>query len=243
MQFQFELEDDAIHLWAIPIESPRSIVAQFYTLLSSEERTRAARFQFEYLEQSFILARGVLRVLLGRYLSVQPRSIQFLYGPKGKPALAEAGWLRFNMSHSGRFALLGFAKDCEIGVDIERIRPLSDFHEIANQFFSPEEASELISLPVDQHERAFYLCWTRKEAYIKAIGDGLAVPLSSFRVTLDPSKPARFVHLNQDRTVAASWTLTDVKLFDPYVAAIAYRKMECPFRLTCLTELTGLIDF
>ena len=242
MRSPFELDDQAIHLWAIPIESSKSVVARLYALLSGDEQLRAARFRYEDLQRSFILARGVLRVLLGRYLDVRPNNVQFLYGPKGKPAVAEPEWLSFNTSHSDGMALFAITRECEIGVDVERIRPLPDMYEIARQFFCSEETSELMSLPIHQRERAFYLCWTRKEAYIKASGNGLSMPLDSFQVTLDPTERARFIHLDQDRDVANSWTLTNIKLTDPYVAALAYREIERPLRLTCLTEATELID-
>src|SRR5208282_2181592 len=118
-----------------------------------------------------------LRVLLGHYLGVAPGGIEFSYGPKGKPRLAAPVDVRFNISHSGGLALFAFTLDCEIGVDVEHIRPLRDMQEIASRFFCAEEATELMSLPAHGREQAFYLCWTRKEAYLKAVGEGLSEPI------------------------------------------------------------------
>ena len=191
-------------------------------LLEPEERDRAARFRFDHLQHAFILARGGLRVLLGCYLGVCPAAVQFTYGSKGKPTLS-GGSVEFNVSHSGGLAVFAFTFGCEIGVDVEQIRSLPDMLEIASQFFCVEETAELMALPAGERERAFFLCWTRKEAYIKATGDGLSAPLDSFRVALRPGAPARFVHFKHDASAAASWTLHDLSLTPAHAGALAYR--------------------
>jgi len=187
---------------------------------------RAAQFRFERDRNSFVLARGVLRTLLGRYLHISPAGIRFEYRPKGKPALALPAGIDFNVSHSGGLAVFAFTAGCEIGVDVESIRPLPDLQSIADRFFCAGEAAELMSLAADQREPAFYLCWTRKEAYIKASGDGLSAPLDGFRVTLRPGQPARFVHLAND--TAQAWSLHDLALASGYAAALAYRDAQRP---------------
>ena len=188
-----------------------------------------------------MIARGLLRTLLGRYLQVSPASIVFKYGSKGKPALAGPAGIDFNVSHSGGLAVFAFTADCEVGVDVERIRPRPDMQGIANRFFCSEEAAELMSLTAGQREHGFYLCWTRKEAYIKASGDGLSVPLDSFRVTLRPGQPARFVHVANDPTASTEWSLHDLHLAAGYAAALAYRDAERPIVVAPIADAAEFI--
>jgi 4'-phosphopantetheinyl transferase len=131
--------------------------------------------------------------------------------------------VRFNISHSDNLAVFAFAVGCDLGVDVERIRTLSDMQHVAERYFCFEEAAQLTSLPMDQRERAFFHCWTRKEAYVKAIGDGLSARLDNFQVTLEQNEPAAFLHLEHDRHAAKGWALHDLKLATNYVAALAYR--------------------
>ncbi|MGI8990834.1 MAG: 4'-phosphopantetheinyl transferase family protein, partial [Bryobacteraceae bacterium] len=217
-----------VHVWPFRIYGSDALAAEFLKVLSPDERERAARFRFERLQRSFILTRGALRILLGHYLETSPAGIQFEYGAKGKPHLAAPSRIEFNVSHSGELALFAFTLDCELGVDVEQIRPMPDMRAIAAQFFHEEEAAELMTLPASRREHAFFLCWTRKEAYIKAIGDGLSAPLDGFRVTLRPGEPARFIHLARDTDAAATWTLHDLDLDLQYAAALAYRDSPRP---------------
>jgi 4'-phosphopantetheinyl transferase len=221
--YSFELDARKVHVWSVRTEAPEAIAASFEQVLAPDERDRAARFHFDPLRHSFVLAHGALRMLLGRYLNTSPATIRFEYGSKGKPALAPRTSLDFNMSHSGGLVVFAFTRGCEIGVDLEQIHSIEDMHTIADRFFCPEEAAELMSLPVNQREHAFFLCWTRKEAYIKAIGDGLSAPLNDFRVTLRPTQPARFIHLAHDTNTAQEWMLHDLQLASNYAAALAYR--------------------
>ena len=162
----------------------------FSQLLAPDETARAARFHFDHLQRRFILSRGALRILLGHYLDIAANRIEFRYGSRGKPSLAAPAGIHFNASHSGDVALFAFTLHCEIGVDVEEMRPISDMREIASRFFCAEESTELMALPADERERAFFLCWTRKEAYLKAVGEGLYAPLNDFCVTLRPGEPA-----------------------------------------------------
>jgi 4'-phosphopantetheinyl transferase len=199
-------------------------VAQLESLLTPDERDRAGRFHFDRLRHSFILARGSLRLLLGRYLGAAPAGVRFAYGEKGKPALADpSSRLHFNASHSGGIALCAFTLDCEIGVDVEQMRPLPDMQGIARRFFCAEESGELMALPEHQREAAFFRCWTRKEAYIKAIGDGLSAPLDGFAVTLRPDEPARLKHIANNTAAGEAWTLQNAEASPGYAAAVAYR--------------------
>ena len=163
-------------------------------------------------------------MLLARRLRAQPRDIAFTFGPKGKPALAGNSQLRFNMSHSGSLALLAFTTDCEIGVDVEQVRAMADIEQIASSHFCSEETSELLSLDGEMaKQEAFFRCWTRKEAYIKAVGDGLSMPLDRFQVTLLPDVPPRLVRVGIGQEPAAGWTLQHLEPAPGYVGAVAYR--------------------
>jgi 4'-phosphopantetheinyl transferase len=221
--YSFELDTRNVHVWSVGTEDPEAIAASFEQVLAPDERDRAARFRFEHLRRSFILAHGALRMLLGRYLDTSAAGIRFEYGSKGKPALAPRAFIDFNMSHSGGLVVFAFTRGCEIGVDLEQIHSIGDMQNIADRFFCPEEAAELMSLPVNQREHAFFLCWTRKEAYIKAIGDGLSAPLNDFRVTMQSAQHARFIHIAHDTNAAKEWTLHDLQLASNYAAALAYR--------------------
>jgi 4'-phosphopantetheinyl transferase len=236
----FELSGRIVLVWPVRIEAPRAVADWFALHLSEDEKGRAARFRFEHHRNSFVIARGVLRFLLGQYLNVSPASILFKYGSEGKPALARPAGIEFNVSHSGGLAVFAFTAGREVGVDVERIRSLPDMQSIADRFFCSEEAVELMSLAAGQREHGFYLCWTRKEAYIKAIGDGLSAPLGSFRVTLRPSQPARFVHIANDTSVSKAWSLHDLRFASDYAAALAYRDTERPIVVMPMADPTEL---
>jgi 4'-phosphopantetheinyl transferase len=163
------LERGEIHLWTASLDAPADCVAAMRGLLSDDELERAGRFHFEKDRTAFILARGFLRTMLRRYLSGE---VRFVYGPHGKPALDHAG-PGFNLSHTGGLVLLGLVLESEIGVDVERIRPIENRDAIAERYFSPSEYGQVLS------DEVFFQCWTRKEAYIKAVGGGLSIPLKS----------------------------------------------------------------
>ena len=217
------LGEREVHVWSVRLDASNSAVARFDRLLSPDEQARAGRFVFPHLRRSFTIARGALRVLLGRYLNQAPAEILFTHGPKGKPATAQPGRLKFNLSHSGKLALIALTLDCELGVDVEHFRPSPDLEQLAARFFCADETADLMSLPPPQREAAFFRCWTRKEAYIKAIGDGLSAPLDAFAVTLRPDEPARLLHLNGDPEPARAWTMHDLQPGTGYAAAMAYR--------------------
>lgn len=188
---------------------------------------RAERFRFERHARAFVLGRAALRALLGSYIGIAPADVGFVYGPQGKPALAPlladgASGLRFNASNSGNLAACAFTRGCEIGVDVEQYRGVRDLEHIAHRFFSPEEAAEVLELPATDKEAGFFNCWTRKEAYIKAMGGGLSIPLDSFRVTLRPGVAARMVTLKGSADAARGWTLHDFTPPPGYAGAIAY---------------------
>jgi len=212
-----------IDVWAVQISALDVVIEHCFATLSPDERVRADRYRFEDHRRSYILSRGVLRALLGCYVSVPAGKIRFSYGKRGKPHLFGVTTdIRFNSSHSANVALYAMTRHCDLGVDIEKIRQLEDMHRIAECFFCPEEARELLDLPRAEQESAFFNCWTRKEAYIKAVGNGLSMPLNRFRVTLKPGDPVEFVHLGNDRQGAREWTLQSIAIAPGYAAAVAY---------------------
>ena len=223
-----KLTDRLIHVWPVPTKASNDTLELYRQFLSPDEQERAGRFRFDHLVRRFVLARGALRLLLGRYMNISPASIQFRYGAKGKPRLEAGGDLRFNASHSEDLAVFAFTVGCEIGVDVEHIHSLPDMQAIATRFFCAEEAAELMSLPEHQRQRAFFLCWTRKEAYIKATGDGLSAPLDDFRITLNPADGARFVHISRDAGAAVRWMLHNLEIAEDFAAALAYRDPPRP---------------
>jgi 4'-phosphopantetheinyl transferase len=210
-----------VHVWMVSLDVPEPIRIGHFCNLSRDEKERAERFYFDRDRFRYIVARGVLRRLIGLYLDLNPANIQFIYSDYGKPFLdRKETALTFNVSHSGDLALLAFSYNRLIGVDVERIRPLSDAKPIAERFFSPTEYNQFITVPEKLEVEAFFNCWTRKEAYIKAIGDGLSYPLDVFDVTLLPGEPAKLLHVEGSEAEAAKWTLHSLKPDADYLGAI-----------------------
>jgi 4'-phosphopantetheinyl transferase len=213
-----------VDLWAIWLGASASASRAFREMLSLDEILRADRFAFERLRISFEVSHGVLRILLAQYMGCSPRELTFTFGPMGKPALCGNSPIQFNMAHSGGLAVYAFLPGCEIGVDIEEMQAIHDFEQIAKHYFCREEAAQLLSIVDEkQREEAFYRCWTRKESYLKAIGDGLSVPLDQFQVTLLPDSPARFIHIGNQTSEASLWTLQHLEPAPGYAGALAYR--------------------
>lgn len=181
----------ALHVWRAALEVSPESLARYSALLSPGELVRADRFVFGRDRQHFIVARATLRLLLGRYLQIPPNSLKFDEGPQGKPSLVERlrpSDLKFNVSHSHGLVVFAFARQRELGIDVEKIRPDFASREIAQRYFSPQEIAELDALPPSVYTEGFFRCWTRKEAYIKARGQGLQIRLESFSVTLAPQQ-------------------------------------------------------
>ncbi len=244
---RLDFDSRDVHLWVVRLEASEDNFARALTCLSPDEVARAERFYFPRHRRAFVLGRAALRALTAGYLGIEPAQVDFVYGPQGKPALApalknNACSLRFNASNSGNLAAYAFTAGCDIGVDVEQNRPLSDLENIAHRFFSLEETAELLEIPEAERTSAFFRCWTRKEAYIKAMGGGLSIPLESFRVTLRPGVAARMVSLGGSEDAARSWTLDN---FDPtpgYAGAIAYCDEPRPVQTGPLEAADKLLD-
>lgn len=228
---------DEAHVWRADVREMRPHLEQYASLLSADETRRAAGMLVEDDRVRFVLAHGLLRLLLGAYLAVQPADLRFGAGPHGKPALSSApGSLFFNLSHAGDQLLIAFTSQCEVGVDIEPVRsrldPQRDDDTLAASFFAPEEQAALRELAGDARAAAFYICWTRKEAYLKATGEGLLAPLHAFRVPLAPIPPLR-PHLLPD-SAAPQWALYDLPTIPGYAAALVVAcAAHPPARISC----------
>ena len=217
------LEVNEVHLWRLDLPARARGVEDWKLILSSDEKTRAARYHREIDRQYFITTRATLRQILGSYLSADPRALTFVYSAKEKPSLggpeASSG-IEFNVSHSGNMALLAFARKREIGVDVEQIRRDFDTGQIAARFFSAAEQRQLAALPEEQRSEAFFLCWTRKEAYIKATGKGLSLPLHEFDVSLAPQEQNGLLATRPDAQERMRWVMRDIAVPGEYAAAI-----------------------
>jgi len=219
-----------IHVWSVPLDPSAAIVERLAKSLAADEWERARRFRFDRHRRRYQVGRGVLRELLGAYLGMPAREVVFSYGPRGKPFLggpaAVAGGLSFNLSNSHELALIGLLRGPEIGVDVELLKPMPDLEQIAERFFSVSERTALRALPADQKREGFFNCWTRKEAYLKAVGEGLAAPLDSFDVTLIPGEPPRMLTLKGDAERASRWTYRCFRPASDYIGALAIEGID-----------------
>jgi 4'-phosphopantetheinyl transferase len=224
-----------VHIWRTSLDSSPDKVEVFRPLLASDELARAERLIFPEHKRRFILARGHLRRILSSYLNIAPNEIRFDYGVHGKPRLSafHAGSppLHFNLAHSGEIALYAVTGLGEVGVDVERIRPDMASIKIAERYFSVGEVEALKSLSSNQQTDAFFNCWTRKEAFLKATGQGLTLPLDQFEVSLTPGEHAQLLRTGWDSGEAAHWTLCDLKVGEGYRAALALRGHD--YQLQC----------
>lgn len=222
---RLSLEQGEVHVWRAELGASEAVLAGMRALLSDDERERAGRFHFQRDRSAFAVSRGVLRTLAGLYLDAPPEQLRFDYTPYGKPYLAgqfAGSTLRFNLSHSHEVVLYAFTSGVEVGVDVEYIRPELAGAEIAERFFSPREAGALFALPAAEFTEAFFKCWTRKEAFIKAVGQGLSFPLDQFVVSLAPRDQAALLSVRGDAREAARWSIRDVSPGQGYAAALAY---------------------
>lgn len=216
------LEPASVHLWRVPLQGwPLADLDALFVTLAADEQLRAGRFHFRRDRDSFVVARGVLRSLLARYLDALPADIRFAYSPYGKPALDWPGSeLRFNLSHSHQLALVAVAQGRDLGVDLEHRVPERATMAVARQCFGDDELAALASLPAEQWAEGFYNGWTRKEALIKARGEGLSLPLTQIAVSLLPGEPARLLR-STDPADLRRWSLHALDPGPGYAAALA----------------------
>lgn len=211
-----------VDVWHLPLDLARTEMEELTQTLSSVERERAARFRFERDRRRFIAARGLVRAILGRYLSMTAAAIALDYNPFGKPFLAQRPLdLCFNVAHSGDIALLAIAPAVDVGVDIEMWRKIPNRDLLAARFFAASEVAAIAQLPEQVRDVAFLTCWARKEAYVKAVGMGLSEPLDSFEVSMVPDLPAAVLRISGSAEAARVWSLHDLSQPPIYSAAVA----------------------
>ena len=220
------LSNNAVHVWRASLHVSAAFLRTFERTLAVDERARAERFYFQKHREHFIAGRGLLRNILSRYLDREPDQLRFCYNSYGKPSLIEetgADGLCFNLSHSHGIALYALTRERELGVDIEYFRPDVEAEKLAERFFSPREAAVLHTLPEHLRKEGFFNCWTRKEAYIKAEGKGMSIPLSTFDVSLTPGEPAALLRTESHPQETARWSLKALNPEPGYAAALAVK--------------------
>jgi 4'-phosphopantetheinyl transferase len=218
-----KLANDEIHIWCTSLDQPTSLLERLVCTLSIDERARAGRFYFEEDRKRFIIRHGILRMILGYYLGVKAGELQFSHGRNGKPRLADTFRNRtipFSMSSSEGLALYGFTRNREIGIDVECVRDIPEMDQIAELIFSAAEALAYHALPEHLKREVFFASWTRKEAFLKATGDGLSRPLDKIELTVDAAKPARLLEMNGASRTACRWSIHDLKPTSGFAAAI-----------------------
>lgn len=219
-----------VDIWRVFLDLQPDSIHQLESTLSTEETERAARFHFDKDRTRFVVAHGYLRDILARYLSGEPHQLHFPTNEYGKPSLISDSNLEFNLSHSGRYALIAVTHNRKVGIDVEHIRQDIDLDSLARRFFSPGEVSKFMALPTEQKISAFFNCWTRKEAYIKAQGLGLSLPLDSFDVSLAPNEPAVLHATRPLADEALRWTLLSLDVHPDYAGALAVEGGNLEFR-------------
>lgn len=230
---KLELTGDEVHVWRASLQAPLARVQHLRTLLAPEETTKADRFYFDRDRNHYIVARGLLRTLLGRYLSMEPEKLCFTYNKYGKPELEFPRInppLQFNVSHSHELALLAFSYRRELGVDVEYMRTNIEYEDLARHSFSPNEQAVLLALPSEVKQQAFFNCWTRKEAYIKARGMGLSLDLAIFDVSLVPGEPIALLASREDKREVARWRFYELEPGPGYAGALTVEGQEWALR-------------
>ena len=237
------LKADEVQVWKVNLAPNAALPADWQAVLSADERERAAHHRVAEARRRFVLVRHALRCLLASKLHIPPAAVRFSGPPNAKPALQGATGptaLRFNVSHSGDWGLIALALGREVGVDVEQHRDLPDALELATRFFAPDEATTLRSLPATVQRQAFFDAWTRKEAFVKALGKGLFLPLNHFSVSLAPNEPARLLRVADDPAAAAKWRLASLDVGGGYSAALVVEGFLGPEGIRWQTETAAL---
>lgn len=217
------LKPNEVHIWAINKKEHINKLPLYWDILNTSEKEKAAKFRFESDHNCAVISRGILKNILGNYLNKTPKNIEFKLGEYGKPTLKETSDIEFNISHSKDSIVMAFTQKNKIGIDVEYTKKDIEVKKIASHFFAEEEVTSLLALKESYHKQAFYNCWTRKEAFIKALGCGLSFPLDKFVVSLDCSKEAQLIATKWDKKEKEKWFL---KAFEPdkdYIGAVSVK--------------------
>ena len=219
-----ELNPDGVHVWRIPLQAAGLTFDRLWASLSPDERERANRFRRDGDRERFVVGRGTLRERLGGYLGIGAERVAFEYGVHGKPFLVPDGStspISFNLAHSGGLALLAVSRGRSLGVDLERSRPLIEADRIVSRYFTGIECRDYESLPASDRPAAFLRGWTRKEAYLKATGEGIAIGLHRVSITMRPGDPPRILHYEGRPDEPSRWNLVDLDPGEGFVGSLA----------------------
>lgn len=217
------LKPNQVHIWYVNKKNHLENLTTYWSCLNDAEREKASKFRFVKDFNCSVIARGVLRILLAKYLDKNPQEIKLDFGEFGKPILKEITGLEFNISHSSNAIVLAFTQNNKIGIDVEFTKREIEVETIAKQFFSKKEITTLAAVDYNYKQQGFYNCWTRKEAFIKALGDGLSFPLSEFSVSLDSKKEATLLETNWNKKEKEEWHLTSFEPNTNYIGALAVK--------------------
>jgi len=230
------LADDEVHVWHISLDLLDKVLGSLLELLDADEKNRAARFKFPAGHNQFVASHAFLRTVLGRYLQIGPRDIRFRTSTHGKPELT-AGDLRFNLSHTEAAAVVAIARHWPVGVDVEKLRENLEPLELADRFFSRQEAEWLRAQPDSQRIPAFFACWTAKEAYIKACGGGLSIPLAGFSVIPSSGHAELKLEIYGKPDESEGWSMWQLDLGAGLRSALAVEGKNLTVRVGRMSEL------
>jgi len=219
------IHGNEVHIYSSSLELTADKLIESESLLSPDELQKAYRYKFEKDRNHYITGRAILRNILCKYLNQSPDKITFSYSEKGKPFIKDSP-IKFNLAHSRDKAVFAFAKDVEVGIDIEYMRELPDALQIAKRFFSDDEVNEFLKVSEDNIRSAFFNCWTRKEAFIKAVGEGLSFPLKDFTVTLMPGVNPEIKWIKDKDDEVKEWSLVNIQADQNYVSSLAVKADE-----------------
>jgi 4'-phosphopantetheinyl transferase len=237
IRLPLDLLAQVVHVVRVPLDVAHERWNELLDVLTVDERQRAERFRFDEPRRRFVVCRAALRQLLAASCGIAPRDVPLRYGLQGKPELAcaelgiDAPQIEFSVSHSRDLGLIAMTLGAAVGVDIEECNPKVKAHGLAVRFFSVAEAQQLAELPAELLFQGFYRGWTCKEAYIKATGRGLSLPLNSFVVTIDPRLPAALVHVDEHPNEPLQWSVKALEVGRDYAGAVMVARPDC--RLEC----------
>lgn len=217
-----QIKENEIHIFKSSLLRSEAEIGEFRKILSKDEIEIESKFKFDKLKRRYSAGRGTLRNLLSEYLNLKPDEIIFSYGDKGKPFIKESR-IKFNLAHSNELAVYAFALDNEVGIDLEFKKEMPDAFEISERFFSKDEADVLKQLPPDEVSEGFLNCWTRKESFIKNIGEGLSYPLQDFSVTLKPGLEPEMLWIKKNPPEINDWSLINLNVDNNYISALAVK--------------------
>ena len=228
-----------VHIWLANLELEESTIEKLGALLDPEEQQRAARFRVTSARKQFVASRAFLRIMLGKYLGIEAREVELGLAAHGKPELAENRAIHFNLSHTEGLAAMAITRAGAVGVDVERVRDQPDLLDLAERFFSDKEAKWVRSQPERERAACFFSCWTAKEAYVKAHGGGMSIPLDGFAVVPDLRKLELQLEVFGDEAGTQRWSMRRLELPEGFRGAVAVESTSCRVRMGWLTATQG----